>query len=394
MMIGVWNGLPLRDALDCCVNDRAFPNSTQEPPSNFRSDPTAFSLLTSPRYPVQAGFSVFSATNGGCVMSRVFVMVRESIGRLGFLLLITICSSASLHAQLLRGGISGTTTDQQKAAVGGVRVVVTNVETGVAQNSTTNETGFYRVTAVEPGIYTVEFKKDGFQTSKSGNIEVQASRDTTMNAELHVGAPSSEISVSADGEVLDKVSATVRLNLTRQMLENIPLSTSTLVPAGSRNTARQQLFTPGIARVLFQNDTSANGHRGRENNFMIDGTDNNDQSVTLPALFIPPEATQEMDIQAATFSAEYGRNLGAQINVITKSGTNSYKGQLWEFYRGNALEPFSLADQRAGLKTRPRLVDNQFGGAVGGPIVKNKTFFFGMLQGNILRTGPRASSVA
>lgn len=130
-----------------------------------------------------------------------------------------------------------------------------------------------------------------------------------------------------------------------------------------------------------------------KNNFMIDGTDNNDQSVTLPAMFIPPEAIQEVDVQAATFSGEYGRNIGGQINVITKSGTNRFRGQLWEFYRGNALEPLSIADRRAGLTRTPRLVDHQFGGAFGGPIIRDKTFFVEMLQGNLLRTGPRATSL-
>src|SRR4030095_12784709 len=204
----------------------------------------------------------------------------------------------------------------------------------------------------------------------------------------------SQVFVTAPGMELDKSSPTVRLNLAGKILDEIPMSSSSSVPAGSRNFSRYALFAPGIARVLFQNDTSANGHRGRENNFMIDGTDNNDQSVTLPALLVPPEAIQEIDIQASTFSVEYGRNLGAQINVISKSGTNTYNGQLWEFYRGSALEPFALADKRAGLQSKPRLVDHQFCGTFGGPTHKKKTFVCGMVQGNLLRTGPRASSTA
>ena len=164
--------------------------------------------------------------------------------------------------------------------------------------------------------------------------------------ELRVGVVSSQVFVTAPGMELDKSSPTVRLSIPGKSIDEIPMPSSSLVPGGSRNFSRYPLFVPGIARVLFQNDTSANGHRGRENNYLIDGTDNNDQSVTLPALLVPPEAIQEMDVQASTFSAEYGRNLGRQINVISRSGTNTYNGQLWEFYRGNALEPFALADQR------------------------------------------------
>jgi len=272
-------------------------------------------------------------------------------------------------------------------------VTLTSQDKGVIQTTTTNEVGVYRLTAVEPGNYSVDFTKDGFETQKSGSITVQSGKDTTVDAALTVGAVSSQVYVTVPGMELDKTSASVRSNLSGKTLDEIPMGTSSLVPGGARNFARYALFTPGIVRVLYQNETSANGHRGRENNYMLDGTDNNDQTVTLPALFIPPEAIQEVDAQAATFSAEYGRALGAQINVITKGGTNDFRGQLWEFYRGNALEPLSLASRIAGQQRPPRLVDNQFGGAVGGPIVPGKTFFFGMVQGNLQRTGPRPQGV-
>jgi hypothetical protein len=291
----------------------------------------------------------------------------------------------------------------QDAAVSGVAVTVRNQETGETATAITNESGLYRV-AADPGVYFVEFAKDGFATQKSGNVEVQSSRDTTVNAKLVIGVVSSQVFVTIPGMELDKSSPSVRLNLPGRILDEIPMATSSLVPAGSRNFARYALFTPGIVRVLFQNDTSANGHRGRENNFMLDGTGNNDQTVTLPALFIPPEAIQEVDVQAATFSAEYGRNIGAQINVITRRGSNRFRGELWEFYRGNAMEPLALTDwiaikQRQGLTDdqkdlarNPRLVSNQFGASFGGPIIQNKTFFFGAFQGNLLRTGPRTQS--
>jgi hypothetical protein len=308
----------------------------------------------------------------------------------GSLILSTILVCLPAAAQSPRGSVSGTATDSQSAAVGDVQVTLTNQDTGVVQTVVTNDSGFYRISAIEPGAYLVEFTKAGFQKVKSSTIEVTASKENTVNAEMIVGAVSSEIFVTVSGMDLDKISATVRVTLPGRVLDEIPLSTSSLVPGGARNAARYPLFAPGIARVLFQNETSANGHRGRENNYMLDGADNNDQSVTLPALFIPPEAIREIDVQAASFSAEFGRNIGAQVNVVTRNGTNRFSGELWEFYRSNELEPLSLTSRIAGLKTSPRLVDNQFGGAFGGPIARNRTFFFGMLQGNLLRTGPRA----
>jgi len=325
-------------------------------------------------------------------MPRIFSnSISKLIPILGLALAMLALFTPAAQAQMYRGGIVGTALDAQNATVGDVKVTITNQETGLVQTATTNIVGVYRVPA-DAGTYALEFTKAGFKTQKVGSVEVTSSKDTTVNANLEVGAVSSEINVTVAGVDLDKTGATVRLTLPRQILDEIPLGTSSLVPAGSRNALRYALFTPGIARVLFQNETSANGHRGRENNYMLDGTDNNDQSVTLPALFTPPEAIREVDVQAATFSAEYGRNIGAQINVITRSGTNNYTGEVWEFYRGNALEPLSLSSRIAGQKTPPRLVDNQFGGDFGGPIIKNKTFVFGLLQGNLLRTGPRAQS--
>ena len=312
--------------------------------------------------------------------------------KLGLALVIWATLAPVAEAQLYRGGVAGTVVDPQNAAVAEVKVTLTNMDTGIVQTVSTNATGLYR-SPVDAGTYLLEFAKAGFQTQSTANVHVTSAKDSTVNVSLKVGAVSTKIDVTAEGIVLDKESATVRLTLPGQVLDDIPMSTSSLMPAGSRNFARYALFTAGVSRVLGQNETSANGHRGRENNYMLDGADNNDQTVTLPALFVPPEAIREVDIQAATFSAEYGRNIGAQVNVITRSGTNTFRGELWEFYRGNALEPLSLVSRKAGQKTPPRLVDNQFGGSFGGPIMRNRTFVFGVLQGNLLRTGPRALSV-
>ena len=325
-------------------------------------------------------------------MSRFLGGLVERMVKLGLALVVATLLSPSLHAQLVRGSVSGTVTDPQNVAVTGATITLTDQEKGVVQTTTTNDSGFYRLSGVDPGRYSVQFTKEGFETQKSGGIEVRSGKDTTVDAPLRLGAVSSQVFVTVPGMELDKTAPSVRLNLPGRVLDEIPLGTSSLVPGGARNFARYALFTPGVVRVLYQNETSANGHRGRENNYMVDGVDNNDQTATLPALFIPPEAIQEVDVQAATFSAEYGRSIGAQINVVTKSGTNSYRGELWEFYRGNALEPMSLTSRIAGLQNSPRLVDNQFGGAFGGPILRGKTFFFGMVQGNLQRTGPRPQS--
>ena len=148
------------------------------------------------------------------------------------------------------------------------------------------------------------------------------------------------------------------------------MTTSSLVPGGSRNQLRYALMAPAVARVPGQNETSTNGHRGRENNYLTDGVENNDNTVTLPAIFIPPEAIHEFQVQAVTFDSEYGHSMGAQINVTTKSGSNAFHGDFWDFARTSALEPLSFQNYKANLKKTPRLTSHQFGADLGGPIVQ------------------------
>ena len=290
---------------------------------------------------------------------------------------------ATVHAQLVNGFISGTVTSQQKSPISDVDVTITNQDTKISQTKKTDDKGNYRFVAVQPGVYTVEFQKSGFQPSDAKDITVITSAERTVDRTLAVVGSGANITVSAEPDVaLSKSSASIQMTLPGRTLDLTPLSTTSLYPAGSRNIGRYALFSSGVVRVAGQNEFSTNGHRGRENNFMLDGVDNNDNTVTLPAAFAPPEAIQEFQVQTTPYSAEFGRNMGAQVNAVTRSGTNVFHGDLWEFYRGNALEPLSLQSRRTGLTSSPRLVDNQFGGDIGGPIIHGKTFFFGLIQGN------------
>jgi hypothetical protein len=311
--------------------------------------------------------------------------VRATTAKLAQALVVTslLFAVSTVHAQLVNGFISGTVTDQGKSPIAEVDVTITNQDTKITQTKKTDEEGRYRFVAVQPGDYTVEFKKSGFQPSSTKDITIITSVERTVDRDLTVAVSPSSVVVSAAPEpMLMKSSGSIQMTLPGRTLDFTPLSASSLYPAGARNMGRYALFAAGVVRVAGQNEISTNGHRGRENNFMMDGVDNNDNTVTLPALFAPPEAIQEFQVQVATYSAEFGRNMGAQVNTVTKSGTNNFHGEVWEFYRGNALEPLSLQSRRSGLTSSPRLVDNQFGADIGGPIIKGKTFFFGLIQGN------------
>jgi len=290
-----------------------------------------------------------------------------------------------LSAQMVSGALRGTALDAQGAAIPDVQVTMTNLETGIAASTTTDGEGRYRIAAVKPGIYSLEYKREGFETVRVERVVIVTAQESSVDAPLKVGTTSTHITVEVPGLELDKVGPNVRFNLYWQILDETPMSTSSLVPATSRNFLRYVLMGPAVARVPGQNETSTAGHRGRENNYLTDGVENNDNTVTLPAIFIPPEAIREFQVQIATYTAEFGHSMGSNINVTTKSGSNAFHGDFWDFSRSSALEPLSFQAQKALLKKTPRLSAHQFGADFGGPIVQNKTFFFGIVQWNLQR---------
>ena len=280
------------------------------------------------------------------------------------------------EAQLTRGFISGTITDASNAVIAGVQVTITNTGTNISRESVTNELGFYRFVAVEPGNYSVEFKASGFENRRISSVAVSTTQEVVINQTLTVGAVTTEVSVvDTPGAELEKTSATIERTLSDRVVSELPMQVYNL----GRDISRLALLAPTVNRASGSNEFAGNGQRARNNNFMIDGVDNNDLSVTLSAARTIPEAVQEVQIQTTSYSAEFGRNSGVQFSAITKSGTNAYHGEAWDYYRGNWMEPVSLTNKRTGVNATPRFVVNQFGGDAGGPIVKGRTFFFSLV---------------
>lgn len=291
-----------------------------------------------------------------------------------------------LCAQLTRGYVSGTVTDPSGAVVAGARVTITNKATNIQQESSTNELGVYRFVALEPGTYAVAFSAQGFETRKVENIQVGAHQEVVINQALKVGAEATIVEVTdrPPGVELAKTTATIDRKLDASLVVSIPTT------GAVRDVTRLALLAPTVNRAPGSNQFAANGQRARNNNFLIDGTDNNDLSVTLDNARIIPEAVAEFQVQTTAYSAEYGRNSGAQVSVITKSGSNLFHGEGWDYYRANWMEPVNLLNKRAGLKETPRFVHNQGGGSMGGPIKENRTFFFGLFEANRRREAPDA----
>jgi hypothetical protein len=306
------------------------------------------------------------------------------------LVLTVISLSSPGYAQLTRGSIAGTVLDNSGAAIAGAKVTITNNDTNISRVATTNEVGFYRVPALEPGVYSVRIEREGFDSIEARDVTVRTSQETVYNPSLKVGQVSEVVSVVAQNEGIDlnKTTPTIGLTSTSRQAVELPLS-------AGRNVNNLALLSPNTFTAPGSTGISANGQRARNNNFTIDGSDNNDISVTLSTSTVIPEAVQEFQVQTNAFSVEFGRNSGAQLNIITRSGTNEYHGNVFEYYRGSAISALNTTEKRTGLTRPARFNRNQMGGSFGGPVLKDKLFFFGALQSDRTRTGatPGANAV-
>jgi hypothetical protein len=311
------------------------------------------------------------------------------------------------RAQLTRGAINGTVRDEAGAAVAGASVRVSDPTKNFSRETTTNEEGFYRVAALEPGNYNVTIQGAGFGTLENQNVEVRTSNETSLDATLKAGGVAETVNVTAQTEAiaLNKTNATVGLTVSQRQVVELPLG-------GARNVNNLALLSPNVFSAPGSSGISANGQRARNNNFTIDGSDNNDISVTIATTSVVPEAVGEFQIQTNPYSVEFGRNSGAQINIITRSGSNEFHGDVFDYYRGSRLNALDNIEKSSGLKKPARFNRNQFGFDLGGPVLlpnlipgtgdgdwlgydgRGRTFFFYLFQGDRLRSAAAPSATA
>jgi outer membrane receptor protein involved in Fe transport len=287
-----------------------------------------------------------------------------------------------VFAQTSRGTISGTVTDAQGSVIVGARVLLTSKGTGVARSTITNSAGIYRFDAVDLSTYTLKIDQSGFKQFVSTDIAVEANRTATIDVALEVGVGETVVTVNASSDELLIKDAPIRGgSINSQNISQLPISG--LEPISLARTL------PGVVQAVgsstFGNggqntQFSVNGQRPRGNNYLLDGTENNDISVGGNAqTFNITDAVQEVSVQTSNFGVEFGRGGGGVFNVITKSGTNQYHGTVYEQYRS---QRFNSVSNTAKLNGTPKSVFNEniFGFTAGGPIIKNKTFIFGGWQ--------------
>ncbi len=290
--------------------------------------------------------------------------------------LFTLSAPQAQAQGIVTGTISGTVQDTTNAVVPNASISATNVATGVTVTTVSDATGNFKLNSVPVGTYTVTVGASGFEARKLANVLVNAGRDSGLGAEqLKVGGTAETVEVTTAENLLQTTQAQVTSTFETQALQNLPTG-------GGLDAVA--LLIPGVASARdnsFSNTNGAsivsNGQRGRSNNFEIDGQSNNDNSVTGPQFFFSnTDAVQEIEVITNQMSAQYGRDAGAVINYVLKSGTNQFHGTVFEQYAGSFLSSLTQGQKQGGLTSPPRFVDNNFGGTLGFPILKNKLFGF------------------
>jgi hypothetical protein len=296
--------------------------------------------------------------------------------------------STSVSAQEARGTIQGRVTDTSKAAVPGASVEVLNIATGVVAATVSNDEGSFRVAFLNPGTYRVTVKLTGFNTFVSDKIEVHVADLLTVDAVLKVGALTEEVTVTATAATVDRTTAELGQVVDARRIAELPIREGSpvelviLAPGVTVTTdlrSRKAAFNNGLSQF------STDGAGEKKNDFTIDGVSNvaNDRVAYSP----PSASVEEFKIHTTSYDAAIGNTMGAVVNLVTKSGTNALRGQAYEWFRGASLDARNFFDKRANRPKRD-YDDNRFGGAVGGPIRTNRTFYFGNVEANIWQ-GPQ-----
>src|SRR6266436_444578 len=288
---------------------------------------------------------------------------------------LLILAAAPAWGQTFRGTILGVVSDATGAAVPGATVTVHNVDTGLLRKTETQGDGSYRVPELPIGTYDVSVEKTGFQTSVTHGVKVDVAAERRVDAALKPGEVKEQISVSGEELVeIETTNDTLGGTLTQESVKDLPIN--------GRDYNKLIYLNPGVAGSPDQitdspgsfGEFSMNGARGRSNNYLLDGTDMNDGYRNDPAInqggvfatpsaILPIDAVSDMRV-LSNFEPEYGRNAGAVVNIVTKSGTNAVHGDFFEYFRNNALDARNYFDQSQFPKAP--FHNSQFGGSIGG----------------------------
>jgi Carboxypeptidase regulatory-like domain/TonB dependent receptor len=321
----------------------------------------------------------------------VSVLIRRASLTLAVAALMMFLTSSPAHAQVDAGAILGTVSDTSGASVSGANVTVTNEGTAATLSIVTGGDGAYKFTPLTIGQYTVTVTMQGFSTVTQKHVTVNVGAEVVSNFALKPGAVNETIEVASTVPVLETQDASVGQVMDSRNVNNLPLNgrNFTFLAQLAAGVNTPQADTRGNAA---SGAFSANGNRPAQNNYLLDGIDNNSDTVdflngTNFVVLPPVDAVEEFKVQTSDFSAEFGRSGAAVLNATIKSGTNSFHGAAWEFFRNDKLDAADFFENAGGVP-KGELRQNQFGFTAGGPVVipkvfngRNKVFFFGDYEG-------------
>ncbi|HUE44047.1 MAG TPA: carboxypeptidase regulatory-like domain-containing protein [Candidatus Sulfotelmatobacter sp.] len=304
---------------------------------------------------------------------------------LSILAIAALALAPIIAAQSTGGRIRGTVSDPSGAAVVGAKVTLINEATNVSRDVDTGSNGDYLLIEVPVGSYEIDVTQQGFKKYVRKGIALNLNEVISVDIALQLGATAETVEVTGAPPVVDTTST--------QLGAVVNERASTQLPLNQRDVYQLLQLQPGVqsqlGNDLFYGSDKAgvvtvNGGRGRSNNYSVNGGDGNDLFANLPAIEPSPDSIEEFRVISNSFDAEYGRNSGAVVNVVTKSGTNAIHGSFYEFFRNDVLNahPFTFFPA-----PKPEFRQNQFGGTIGGPIRKDKTFFFGSYEGRRIVQG-------
>jgi len=287
---------------------------------------------------------------------------------------LVIAAGASAQSQVGGASLNGTVTDASGAAVPNAKISVTSPSTGLSRNTQTSDAGLYVFSGLPVGQYDVTVDAQGFKSVKRTGLQLEVGAAATLDIRLELGATQETVSVVADAPVVETTRSSASSNVTEKAVANLPVN--------GRNFIDFTLLTPGVVRDVRGGDLSFAGQRGTSNTLLVDGADSNNLfygQATGRTGFRPyafsEDAVQQFQVNTVGYPAEIGRSGGGAINVVTRSGTNDFHGSAFEFYRDRALNANTFVNNRTGAAKGPYHF-NQFGGTLGGPLRKDKLFFF------------------
>jgi hypothetical protein len=300
------------------------------------------------------------------------------------LLTALLAFTAVLFGQALDGTLVGNVTDSTGAAVPNATITATNRGTAVKYTTTTSTAGEYRINNIPVGLYNVSASASGMATVTKADVSMELNHTTAVNLSLQPGTVSTVVEVQEAGATIDTSTAQLQTAFDSKQAVDVPLAgiSRTLGTSGIYNLS---LVGAGVATsggIGQGTGPSVSGQRPENNTFTVDGVDNDDRYVTGPAMLISNEAVAQFNVLQNQFSAEFGGASGGVFNLVVKSGTNDLHGSVYEYFQNRNLNAMDAQNVHAGQTSLPRFDSNRFGATVGGPIIKNKLFYFGNYEYN------------